>query len=142
MAQQTLRFRGPTPLPAAVMRGPPPLLRPPPPPFAMMRGPPPPPRPPFGRPPFDPSMPPIPPPTGMPPPLAPPHLQVNMAVVPTILLSAVFSADTLHYINLADTFTLSDVQCVSAEDHHLNSSRTGRIRYSSHKVSVVCCCEH
>ncbi|KAJ8266787.1 hypothetical protein GJAV_G00134690 [Gymnothorax javanicus] len=75
MAQQTLRFRGPAPPPTAVLRGPPPLLRPPPPPFAMMRGPPPPPRPPFGRPPFDPSMPPIPPPAGMPPPLAPPHLQ-------------------------------------------------------------------
>ncbi|XP_029546288.1 transcription elongation regulator 1 isoform X2 [Salmo trutta] len=74
MTQQTLRFRGPTPPPTPVMRGPPPLLRPPPPPFGMMRGPPP--RgPPFGRPPFDPSMPPIPPPGGMPPPLGPPHLQ-------------------------------------------------------------------
>uniref|UniRef100_A0A8C9V5R3 Transcription elongation regulator 1 n=1 Tax=Scleropages formosus TaxID=113540 RepID=A0A8C9V5R3_SCLFO len=73
--QQALRFRGPAPPPATVMRGPPPLLRPPPPPFAMMRGPPPPPRPPFARPPFDPSMPPIPPPGGMPPPLGPPHLQ-------------------------------------------------------------------
>ncbi|KAG9334852.1 hypothetical protein JZ751_006421 [Albula glossodonta] len=73
--QQTLRFRGPTPAPTPVMRGPPPLLRPPPPPFAMMRGPPPPPRPPFGRPPFDPSMPPMPPPGGIPPPLGPPHLQ-------------------------------------------------------------------
>ncbi|XP_010869461.4 transcription elongation regulator 1 isoform X3 [Esox lucius] len=72
--QQTLRFRGPAPPPTPVMRGPPPLLRPPPPPFGMMRGPPP--RgPPFGRPPFDPSMPPIPPPGGMPPPLGPPHLQ-------------------------------------------------------------------
>ncbi|KPP76957.1 transcription elongation regulator 1-like [Scleropages formosus] len=77
--QQALRFRGPAPPPATVMRGPPPLLRPPPPPFAMMRGPPPPPRPPFARPPFDPSMPPIPPPGGMPPPLGPPHLQ-NMVV--------------------------------------------------------------
>ncbi|XP_040262140.1 transcription elongation regulator 1 isoform X3 [Bufo bufo] len=78
MAQQqqqpALRFRGPTPPPAAVLRGPPPLLRPPPP-FGMMRGPPPPPRPPFGRPPFDPSMPPIPPPSGIPPPMGPPHLQ-------------------------------------------------------------------
>uniref|UniRef100_A0A3P9AKE9 Transcription elongation regulator 1 n=1 Tax=Esox lucius TaxID=8010 RepID=A0A3P9AKE9_ESOLU len=74
--QQTLRFRGPAPPPTPVMRGPPPLLRPPPPPFGMMRGPPP--RgPPFGRPPFDPSMPPIPPPGGMPPPLGPPHLQVT-----------------------------------------------------------------
>uniref|UniRef100_A0A8C7CH50 Transcription elongation regulator 1 n=1 Tax=Oncorhynchus kisutch TaxID=8019 RepID=A0A8C7CH50_ONCKI len=74
MTQQTLRFRGPAPPPTPVMRGPPPLLRPPPPPFGMMRGPPP--RgPPFGRPPFDPSMPPIPPPGGMPPPLGPPHLQ-------------------------------------------------------------------
>uniref|UniRef100_A0A8C5M177 Transcription elongation regulator 1 n=1 Tax=Leptobrachium leishanense TaxID=445787 RepID=A0A8C5M177_9ANUR len=72
--QQVLRFRGPTPPPTAVMRGPPPLLRPPPP-FGLMRGPPPPPRPPFGRPPFDPNMPPIPPPSGIPPPLAPPHLQ-------------------------------------------------------------------
>ncbi|XP_041742538.2 transcription elongation regulator 1 isoform X4 [Coregonus clupeaformis] len=72
--QQTLRFRGPAPPPTPVMRGPPPLLRPPPPPFGMMRGPPP--RgPPFGRPPFDPSMPPIPPPGGMPPQLGPPHLQ-------------------------------------------------------------------
>ncbi|KAJ8406049.1 hypothetical protein AAFF_G00309370 [Aldrovandia affinis] len=73
--QQALRFRGPTPTPSPVMRGPPPLMRPPPPPFAMMRGPPPPPRPPFGRPPFDPSMPPMPPPGGIPPPLGPPHLQ-------------------------------------------------------------------
>ncbi|KAM6984209.1 transcription elongation regulator 1-like isoform 1-T1 [Tautogolabrus adspersus] len=81
MAQQALRFRGPTPAPAPapapaqtpVLRGPPPLLRPPPPPFGMMRGPPP--RPPFARPPFDPSMPPIPPPGGMPPPIGPPHLQ-------------------------------------------------------------------
>ncbi|XP_053573125.1 transcription elongation regulator 1 isoform X2 [Bombina bombina] len=72
--QQALRFRGPTPPPSAVLRGPPPLLRPPPP-FGMMRGPPPPTRPPFGRPPFDPSMPPIPPPSGIPPPLGPPHLQ-------------------------------------------------------------------
>ncbi|KAM4678181.1 transcription elongation regulator 1 isoform 1-T1 [Discoglossus pictus] len=72
--QQALRFRGPTPPPTAVMRGPPPLLRPPPP-FGMMRGPPPPTRPPFGRPPFDPSMPPIPPPSGIPPPIGPPHLQ-------------------------------------------------------------------
>ncbi|KAM4037956.1 transcription elongation regulator 1 [Anomaloglossus baeobatrachus] len=72
--QPTLRFRGPTTPPAAVLRGPPPLLRPPPP-FGMMRGPPPPPRPPFGRPPFDPSMPPIPPPGGIPPPMGPPHLQ-------------------------------------------------------------------
>ncbi|KAG2456205.1 TCRGL protein, partial [Polypterus senegalus] len=73
--QQALRFRGPTPPPSPVMRGPPPLMRPPPPPFGMMRGPPPPPRPPFGRPPFDPSMPPIPPPGGLPPPIAPPHMQ-------------------------------------------------------------------
>ncbi|XP_068062377.1 transcription elongation regulator 1 isoform X5 [Anomalospiza imberbis] len=72
--QQALRFRGPAPPPSAVLRGPPPLLRPPPP-FGMMRGPPPPPRPPFGRPPFDPSMPPMPPPGGMPPPMGPPHLQ-------------------------------------------------------------------
>ncbi|XP_041444658.1 transcription elongation regulator 1 isoform X1 [Xenopus laevis] len=72
--QQALRFCGPTPPPSPVMRGPPPLLRPPPH-FAMMRGPPPPPRPPFGRPPFDPSMPPIPPPSAIPPPIAPPHLQ-------------------------------------------------------------------
>ncbi|KAM4748189.1 transcription elongation regulator 1 isoform 1-T1 [Rhinophrynus dorsalis] len=72
--QQALRFRGPTPPPSAVMRGPPPLLRPPPP-FGMMRGPPPPPRPPFGRPPFDHNMPPIPPPSGIPPPIGPPHLQ-------------------------------------------------------------------
>ncbi|MEE6479521.1 hypothetical protein FKM82_012273 [Ascaphus truei] len=72
--QQVLRFRGPTPPPSAVMRGPPPLMRPPPP-FGMMRGPPPPPRPPFGRPPFDPNMPPIPPPSGIPPPIGPPHLQ-------------------------------------------------------------------
>ncbi|XP_061091529.1 transcription elongation regulator 1-like isoform X2 [Conger conger] len=83
--QQALRFRGPAPTPLPVpapapapassplMRGPPPLLRPPPPPFAMMRGPPP--RPPFGRPPFDASMPPMPPPGGIPPPLGPPHLQ-------------------------------------------------------------------
>ncbi|XP_069755090.1 transcription elongation regulator 1 isoform X15 [Narcine bancroftii] len=73
--QQALRFRGPAPPTNAMLRGPPPLhVRPPPPPFAMMRGPPP--RPPFGRPPFDPSMPPIPPPPGgMPPPMAPPHLQ-------------------------------------------------------------------
>ncbi|XP_057677650.1 transcription elongation regulator 1 isoform X2 [Corythoichthys intestinalis] len=93
MAQQAVRFRGPGPSPTAataapapaattvpapnqtpVLRGPPPLLRPPPPPFGMMRGPPPP-RPPFPRPPFDPSMPPIPPPGGMPPPMGPPHLQ-------------------------------------------------------------------
>ncbi|XP_034034009.1 transcription elongation regulator 1 isoform X3 [Thalassophryne amazonica] len=82
MAQQPLRFRGPTPAPAPttappsptpVLRGPPPLLRPPPPPFGMLRAPPP--RPPFARPPFDPNMPPIPPPGGMPPPIAPPHLQ-------------------------------------------------------------------
>ncbi|XP_020491217.1 transcription elongation regulator 1 isoform X2 [Labrus bergylta] len=81
MAQQALRFRGPTPAPVPatapaptpVLRGPPPLLRPPPPPFGMMRGPPP--RPPYARPPFDPSMPPIPPPGGMPPPIGPPHLQ-------------------------------------------------------------------
>ncbi|KAG9265477.1 transcription elongation regulator 1-like [Astyanax mexicanus] len=73
--QQALRFRSPAPPPGTVMRGPPPLLRPPPPPFAMMRGPPPPPRPPFGRPPFDPTMPPIPPPGAMPPPIGPPHLQ-------------------------------------------------------------------
>ncbi|XP_063269914.1 transcription elongation regulator 1 isoform X5 [Prinia subflava] len=72
--QQALRFRGPAPPPSAVLRGPPPLLRPPPP-FGMMRGPPPPPRPPFGRPPFDPSMPPMPPPGGIPPPMGPPHLQ-------------------------------------------------------------------
>ncbi|XP_051870079.1 transcription elongation regulator 1-like isoform X3 [Pristis pectinata] len=73
--QQALRFRGPAPPTNAMLRGPPPLhVRPPPPPFAMMRGPPP--RPPFGRPPFDPSMPPIPPPPGgMPPPMAPPHMQ-------------------------------------------------------------------
>ncbi|XP_077052122.1 transcription elongation regulator 1 isoform X2 [Siphateles boraxobius] len=70
-----LRFRSPAPPPSAVLRGPPPLLRPPPPPFGMMRGPPPPPRPPFGRPPFDTSMPPIPPPGTMPPPIGPPHLQ-------------------------------------------------------------------
>ncbi|XP_061558750.1 transcription elongation regulator 1 isoform X1 [Phycodurus eques] len=86
MAQQAVRFHGPgpTPVPATsaapaaaqtpVLRGPPPLLRPPPPPFGMMRGPPPT-RPPFPRPPFDPSMPPIPPPGGMPPPMGPPHLQ-------------------------------------------------------------------
>uniref|UniRef100_A0AAR2JYR9 Transcription elongation regulator 1 n=1 Tax=Pygocentrus nattereri TaxID=42514 RepID=A0AAR2JYR9_PYGNA len=73
--QQALRFRSPAPPPTTVMRGPPPLLRPPPPPFAMMRGPPPPPRPPFGRPPFDPSIPPIPPPGAMPPPIGSPHLQ-------------------------------------------------------------------
>ncbi|XP_066501838.1 transcription elongation regulator 1 isoform X2 [Hoplias malabaricus] len=73
--QQALRFRSPAPPPTTVLRGPPPLLRPPPPPFGMMRGPPPPPRPPFARPPFDPSMPPIPPPGTMPPPIAPPHLQ-------------------------------------------------------------------
>uniref|UniRef100_A0A671QG94 Transcription elongation regulator 1 n=1 Tax=Sinocyclocheilus anshuiensis TaxID=1608454 RepID=A0A671QG94_9TELE len=60
--QQALHFRSPAPPPTTVLRGPPPLLRPPPPPFGMMRGPPPPPRPPFGRPPFDTSMPPIPPP--------------------------------------------------------------------------------
>ncbi|KAK9955819.1 hypothetical protein ABG768_015670 [Culter alburnus] len=70
-----LRFRSPAPPPSAVLRGPPPLLRPPPPPFGMMRGPPPPPRPPFGRPPFDTSMPPIPPPGALPPPIGPPHLQ-------------------------------------------------------------------
>ncbi|MCI4386746.1 hypothetical protein PGIGA_G00066070 [Pangasianodon gigas] len=73
--QQALRFPSPAPPPSTVMRGPPPLLRPPPPPFGMMRGPPPPPRPPFGRPPFDPSMSAIPPPGAMPPPIAPPHLQ-------------------------------------------------------------------
>ncbi|KAI4873132.1 hypothetical protein NFI96_016446 [Prochilodus magdalenae] len=73
--QQALRFRSPAPPQTTVLRGPPPLLRPPPPPFGMMRGPPPPPRPPFGRPPFDPSMPPIPPPGAMPPPIGPPHLQ-------------------------------------------------------------------
>ncbi|XP_053334231.1 transcription elongation regulator 1 [Clarias gariepinus] len=73
--QQALRFPGPAPPPSTVMRGPPSLLRPPPPPFGMMRGPPPPPRPPFGRPPFDPSMSAIPPPGAMPPPMAPPHLQ-------------------------------------------------------------------
>ncbi|XP_067280633.1 transcription elongation regulator 1 [Pseudorasbora parva] len=70
-----LRFRSPAPPPSAVLRGPPPLLRPPPPPFGMMRGPPPPPRPPFGRPPFDTSMPPMPPPGALPPPIGPPHLQ-------------------------------------------------------------------
>ncbi|XP_048449053.1 transcription elongation regulator 1-like, partial [Rhincodon typus] len=76
--QQALRFRGPAPPTNAMLRGPPPLhVRPPPPPFAMMRGPPP--RPPFGRPPFDPSMPPIPPPPGgIPPPMAPPHLQIEL----------------------------------------------------------------
>ncbi|KAF7696918.1 transcription elongation regulator 1 [Silurus meridionalis] len=73
--QQALRFSSPAPPPNTVMRGPPPLLRPPPPPFGMLRGPPPPPRPPFGRPPFDPSMSAIPPPGAMPPPIAPPHLQ-------------------------------------------------------------------
>ncbi|XP_026995639.2 transcription elongation regulator 1 [Tachysurus fulvidraco] len=73
--QQALRFPSPAPSPSTVMRGPPPLLGPPPPPFGMMRGPPPPPRPPFGRPPFDPSMSAIPPPGAMPPPIAPPHLQ-------------------------------------------------------------------
>ncbi|XP_007889590.2 transcription elongation regulator 1 isoform X4 [Callorhinchus milii] len=75
MAQQPLRFRGPTPPSNTMLRGPPPLhVRPPPPPFAMMRVPPP--RPPFGRPPFDPNMPPIPPPPGgIPPPMGPPHLQ-------------------------------------------------------------------
>ncbi|NXC07623.1 TCRG1 regulator, partial [Orthonyx spaldingii] len=51
--QQALRFRGPAPPPNAVLR----------------------PRPPFGRPPFDPSMPPMPPPGGIPPPMGPPHLQ-------------------------------------------------------------------
>ncbi|XP_062392931.1 transcription elongation regulator 1 isoform X3 [Sardina pilchardus] len=76
MAQpQSLRFRTPAPPPTPVMRNPPPLLRPPPPPFGVIRGPPPPPRPPFGRPPFDPSMPPMPPPGGLPPPMGPPHLQ-------------------------------------------------------------------
>ncbi|XP_016392541.1 transcription elongation regulator 1-like [Sinocyclocheilus rhinocerous] len=73
--QQALHFRSPAPPPTTVLRGPPPLLRPPPPPFGMMRGPPPPPRPPFGRPPFDTSMPPIPPPGALPPPIGPPHLQ-------------------------------------------------------------------
>ncbi|XP_051533405.1 transcription elongation regulator 1-like isoform X2 [Myxocyprinus asiaticus] len=73
--QQALRFCGPAPPPNTVLRGPPPLLRPPPPPFGIMRGPPPPPRPPFGRPPFDTSMPPIPPPGALPPPIGPPHLQ-------------------------------------------------------------------
>ncbi|XP_058271577.1 transcription elongation regulator 1 isoform X3 [Hemibagrus wyckioides] len=73
--QQALRFPSPAPSPGTVMRGPPPLLGPPPPPFGMMRGPPPPPRPPYGRPPFDPSMSAIPPPGAMPPPIAPPHLQ-------------------------------------------------------------------
>uniref|UniRef100_H3DFE3 Transcription elongation regulator 1 n=1 Tax=Tetraodon nigroviridis TaxID=99883 RepID=H3DFE3_TETNG len=81
--QQAVRFHAPAPAPAPattqapaqtpVLRGPPPLLRPPPPPFGMMRGPPP--RPPFARPPFDPTIPPIPPPGGMPPPIGPPHLQ-------------------------------------------------------------------
>uniref|UniRef100_A0A673HM09 Transcription elongation regulator 1 n=1 Tax=Sinocyclocheilus rhinocerous TaxID=307959 RepID=A0A673HM09_9TELE len=75
--QQALHFRSPAPPPTTVLRGPPPLLRPPPPPFGMMRGPPPPPRPPFGRPPFDTSMPPIPPPGALPPPIGPPHLQVG-----------------------------------------------------------------
>ncbi|XP_056586622.1 transcription elongation regulator 1 [Triplophysa dalaica] len=73
--QQAIRFHGPTPPPSTVLLGPPPLLRPPPPPFGMMRGPPPPPRPPFGRPPFDTSMPPIAPPGALPPPIGPPHLQ-------------------------------------------------------------------
>ncbi|XP_051959947.1 transcription elongation regulator 1-like [Xyrauchen texanus] len=73
--QQALRFRGPTPPPSTILRGPPPLLRPPPPPFGIMSGPPPPPRPPFGRPPFDTSMPPIPPPGALPPLIGPPHLQ-------------------------------------------------------------------
>ncbi|XP_065143305.1 transcription elongation regulator 1 [Paramisgurnus dabryanus] len=73
--QQAMSFRGPAPPPNTVLRGPPPLLRPPPPPFGMMRGPPPPPRPPFGRPPFDASMPPIAPPGALPPPIGPPHLQ-------------------------------------------------------------------
>uniref|UniRef100_A0AAR2LTC8 Transcription elongation regulator 1 n=1 Tax=Pygocentrus nattereri TaxID=42514 RepID=A0AAR2LTC8_PYGNA len=84
--QQALRFRSPAPPPTTVMRGPPPLLRPPPPPFAMMRGPPPPPRPPFGRPPFDPSIPPIPPPGAMPPPIGSPHLQVLLGTTPKDLL--------------------------------------------------------
>lgn len=93
MAQQAVRFRGPSPVPVPapaptsapapaqtpVLRGPPPLLRPPPPPFGIMRGPPP--RPPFARPPFDPSMPPIPPPGGIPPPMGPPHLQVTVTVL-------------------------------------------------------------
>ncbi|KAI7795929.1 putative transcription elongation regulator 1 [Triplophysa rosa] len=73
--QQAIRFHGPAPPPSTVLLGPPPLLRPPPPPFGMMRGPPPPPRPPFGRPPFDTSMPPIAPPGALPPPIGPPHLQ-------------------------------------------------------------------
>ncbi|XP_055037163.2 transcription elongation regulator 1 [Misgurnus anguillicaudatus] len=73
--QQAMSFHGPAPPPNTVLRGPPPLLRPPPPPFGMMRGPPPPPRPPFGRPPFDASMPPIAPPGALPPPIGPPHLQ-------------------------------------------------------------------
>ncbi|KAA0720415.1 Transcription elongation regulator 1 [Triplophysa tibetana] len=73
--QQAIHFHGPTPPPSTVLLGPPPLLRPPPPPFGMMRGPPPPPRPPFGRPPFDTSMPPIAPPGALPPPIGPPHLQ-------------------------------------------------------------------
>lgn len=76
--QQALRFPSPAPSPGTVMRGPPPLLGPPPPPFGMMRGPPPPPRPPYGRPPFDPSLSAIPPPGAMPPPIAPPHLQVRL----------------------------------------------------------------
>lgn len=65
MAQQpALRFPAAAPPPANLSTRRQPLLSTPVPPFPMMRGPPPPARPPFGRIPFDPS---VPPPMGAPP---------------------------------------------------------------------------
>lgn len=65
MAQQpALRFPATAPPPASTSTRRQPLLSTPVPPFAMMRGPPPAARPPFGRIPFDPS---VPPPMGAPP---------------------------------------------------------------------------
>ncbi|XP_051945143.1 transcription elongation regulator 1-like isoform X3 [Xyrauchen texanus] len=80
MAQQPgLRFLATAPHPANPPTHRQPLLSPPVPPFAMMRGPPPTARPPFGRIPFDPS---VPPPIGAPPLQRPPFMPLPGGSMP------------------------------------------------------------